>query len=219
MDLKTTTSADGRPVLWVHNVIGTMFGGIGPDDVRQALSDIPDNQAIDVRIHSDGGSFPDSIAIYSMLTRRKGATHVIVDGKAYSGGSVIAQAGKTIRMTLGSWMMIHEARGKMEGTAGEYRAAADRLDAVNDQLVQIYKPRWKGSEKELRAALNAETWMSDINAVDRGLADSVDTQMAVAAYVDPERFGYRNVPDAILQANRFPRLEWAAGVMETLNAA
>jgi len=220
MEIKVSNEKN-RPVLWLYGVIGANYGGFSPDDLRVALKEIPDKQEIELRIHSDGGSFPDSIAMHSMLTRRKGATHVVVDGKAYSGGSVIAQAGKTIAMHTGSWMMIHEARGLFEGTADEHREAAERLDAINDQLVQIYKPRWKGSDVQLRAALHAETWLRDSDAVDFGLADSVDGAMAVAAYVDSEKFGYRNTPEAVLQSKTdeekgFPRLLAAETVLAQL---
>jgi ATP-dependent protease ClpP protease subunit len=152
------------------------------------------------------------------LSRRKGGYDSIVDGKAYSGGSVIAVGGRTISMQTGSWMMIHEARGTMQGTAADFRDAASHLDSINDQLVKIYTPRWKGTEKELRNALNAETWMRDHDAVAMGLADSVDGEMRVAAYVDPERFGYRNVPDAILQMkpHATPRLAEREAILDTL---
>lgn len=200
MKLKVTVAGKNNPVLWIDQVIGERYGGISPRDVRDALVDVPDTQEIDVRIHTDGGSFPDSIAIHSILSRRKGGYNSIVDGKAYSGGSVIAVGGKKITMHSGSWMMIHEAHGDMGGTADDFRAAAERLDAINDQLVAIYAPRWKGTEDELRSALHAETWMRDEEAVAFGLADGVDGTLAVAAYVDPAKYGYRNVPEAVLQA-------------------
>lgn len=220
MKLKVTIAASNNPELWIHDVIGEIYGGVSPLDVRDALKDIADTQTVDVRINTDGGSFPDSIAIYSILSRRKGGYNAIIDGKAYSGGSVIAVGAREVRMQMGSWFMIHEAAGKIDGTAAEHRSAAERLDAINNQLVKIYQPRWKGSEQELRDALNAETWFSESEAVDFGFADVVDGGMAVAAYVDPQKFGYKNVPEVVLQAkdvkNSCPLLASAESVLDEL---
>lgn len=213
MRLKVTNGAKNQPELWIHEVIGGMYGGISPGDVREALEGIPDTQTVDVRINSDGGSFSDSITISSILTRRKGGYNAIVDGKAYSGGSVIAVGARHVSMQTGAWMMIHEGRGAIEdATADGLRQAAKRLDEINDQLVQVYKPRWKGSEKELRDALRAETWLRDTDAVAFGLADSVDGGMAVAAYVDPSRFGYKNTPEVVLHSKEEAERELLAQI-------
>lgn len=198
MKLKVTIGEHNRPSVWVHGEIGH---NVTSADVRETLTEIPDEQPITVRIDSPGGSFRDSISIHSMLTRRKGDVHVVVDSEASSGGSVVAMAGKTITMHTGSWMMIHEPAGSVNGArAAQMRDYATQLEAITDQLVQIYKKRWNGSEAELRAALNAETWLRDSEAVAMGMADSVDGALAVAACADHSKFGYRNVPDAILQA-------------------
>lgn len=201
MKLKVTTAANERPVLWLYGVIGDELGGVLDDDFRQALADIPTTQPIDLRINSPGGSYQESIAIYSILTSRKATYDSIVDSEAASGASLIAIGGERIVMRTGSWMMIHEARGTARGaTAADMRSNAEHLDAINDQMVGIYSRRWKGSEKELRDALHAETWIRDKDAVAMGMADSVDGQMSVAAYAGHDKFGYKRVPDAILKA-------------------
>lgn len=201
MKLKVTVGSENRPVLWLYGEIGNPLSGVMSDDFRNALQDIPSSQPVDVRINSPGGSFTESIAIHSILTSRKSPYNAIVDSEAASGGSIVAVGAATITMRTGSWMMIHEARGSLKGaTAADMRANADYLDAINDQLVQIYKPRWKGTEQELRAALNAETWMRDSQAVAMGMADSVDSGMSVAAYAGHDKFGYKRIPKAVLSA-------------------
>lgn len=199
--MKVTVSNDNRPVLWLYGEIGNPLTGVMSQDFVDALKDIPSTQPVDVRINSPGGSFGESIAIYSLLTGRQAPYNSIIDSEASSGGSVVAVGGKKITMRTGSWMMIHEARGTAKGaTASDMRANADHLDSINDQLVQIYKPRWKGTEQELRAALNAETWMRDSQALAMGMADSIDSGMSVAAYAGHSKFKYRCVPEAVLQA-------------------
>jgi ATP-dependent protease ClpP protease subunit len=199
--LKITNAGTDRPALWLYGEIGSSFGGITADDFRIALTEVSPKQDIDLHIHSEGGEFTDSIAMHSMLVRRPGKVHGIVDGRAYSGGSVVAMGCTTVEMARGSWMMIHEAHGSLrEGGAKDFRDSADQLDATNGQLVDIYSKRWKGTPESLVAALRAETWLKDQDAVDFGLADTVAESMAVAAYVSPDeraRFNFHRVPDEL----------------------
>ena len=191
MALKVTAAANGNPVLYLYGVVGESFTA---EEVQQALRDIPSRQNIDVRIHSEGGSYTDSIAINSTLRARQGKRSVYIDGLAASGGSVIAMAGTSIEMANASWMMIHEAHGAMSGRAGDFRAAADRLEAINNQLVDIYKARWKGTEAELRKAIADETWLNADNAIAAGLADKATESLAIAACVNASKFFYNKVP-------------------------
>lgn len=203
MGLKITAAANDTPVLWLYGIIGEDFGGVTANEMRMALNTLPDGQDIELRIHSEGGSYTESIAIHSNLVRRAGQTAVIVDGLAASGGSVVAMAGNTIEVAGGGYLMIHEAHGAMQGArAHEFREAADLLDSTNSELVKIYSKRWKGSESELRAALGAETWYSAQQAVDVGLADSVLDSMAIAAYVDAKKLGYVQVPEPLLDETK-----------------
>ena len=161
-------------------------------------------------IHTDGGSFSDAFAIHGNLLRREGKTHVIVDGKAYSGGSIVAMAGATITMAKGSWMMMHEARGGLrEATADDFDEAASRLRAINQQLAEIYSKRWRGKRADLMAALKSEKWMRDTDAVSIGMADRVaDDSLAIAAHVSGKAWGFKNAPEEIATAapDAFPKL-------------
>jgi len=209
MALEVKNAASDRPELWIYGPIGRVLDGISDDDVRVALSDLPNHVPIDVRINSDGGIFSDAVAMYSLLSRRKGDVHVIVDGRAYSAGSIVAMAGKTIEMARGSWMMIHEAMGTVEGgRAEEMRQRAKKLDAINAQIRGFYAKRWKKSESELIDAMARTLWMKDDDAVALGMADFVSESMAVAAHFDAEKFGYANVPEELTAAaeSSFPNM-------------
>lgn len=187
-----------RPTLWLYGEVGVDFGA---SDVREALATIQDGQRIDVHIHSEGGSYLESIAIHSLLARRTGYTAIYIDGLAASGGSLIAMAGTSIEMASGSWMMIHGARGSAkEFTHAQFTDAGERLGEVNRQMLAIYATRWTGTQDELRDALADELWLSAEQAVARGLADRVGTDLAVAARFEINR--YANVPPASAIAAR-----------------
>lgn len=216
MSLKITNAKGDRATVDLYGVIGDEYGGITADQFRKELAQIPAKTPIDVHIHSDGGSFFDGVAMHSQLRQRAGEVNVIVDGLAASAASLVAMAGKTITMAKHSWMMIHEARGAMSGRAGDFRTAADRLDATNSEIVSIYAKRWKGTEDELRAALDAETWLSAEDSIAAGLADSLGETMAIAACVDASQFKYSNVPKRLANQEYLIQLESRANECSNL---
>lgn len=216
MGLKITDNGS-RVSVDLYGVIGDEYGGITADSFRKELAQIPAKTPIDVHIHSDGGSFFDGVAMHSQLKQRKGDVHVIVDGLAASAASLVAMAGKTITMAKHSWMMIHEANGIMRGRASDFRAAAERLEATNREIMSIYSGRWKGTEDDLRNALDVETWYSADDSVGAGLADNVSDSLAIAACLDQSKFTYKNVPQLLLDAKlRCPEREKAAEVIAEL---
>jgi ATP-dependent protease ClpP protease subunit len=212
------TNANTTPELWAYGEVGFDFTA---DDFRRELADIPSGKSILLRINSPGGSYIDGIAIHAQLARRTGGVDITVDGEAASAGSIIAMAGTTIDMASGSWMMIHEVRGTiLSATADELREAMERIEATNTDLVRIYSRRWKGSEKELRAALAAETWFTAEAAIEAGLADTINSNMKMAACASLDKFSYRNIPEkrAEVQGKALPRHQEAAQVIERIFA-
>lgn len=195
---KLTNVSGENAKLWVYEDIGGFFGGISANDMRLALSEVDDSMPLDVHINSGGGDYFEGIAMHSLLTNRDGVVNVFVDGLAASAASLIAMAGQNIEMAAGSQMMIHEVRAGFYGTAGEFRNLAETMDSSNDDIVGLYKKRWNGTDKELRAALAAETWMNAETAVKFGLADKIAKKPSMAASVDVSKFHYKNIPDNFL---------------------
>lgn len=209
--MKVTNSARSGASIYLYGDIGEAFGGISANEFRLALEEIGENKPIVLHIDSAGGEFFAAITMYGLLKQRPGKISVIVDGRAASAASIIAMAGATISMATNAWMMIHEVHSGGNGTADDFRKEADRIDALNKQIVDIYASRWNGTVAELRQALHDETWLDAKQTVAAGLADEVIETMAVAAHVDPTRFGYLNVPEQLLvaAAPAHPRLERA----------
>lgn len=203
MGLKLTNETSDSPVLYLYGDIGADFGGVTAAEFRSAINSLDPKSALELHIFSEGGSFHDGIAMHAAIRQRVGVTNIIVDGLAASAASLPAMAGATIEMAQGSWLMIHEVRGSAAFmTADDMRKAAVQMDTINDQLVGIYMPRWSGSEAELRSALKSETWLSESQAVEAGLADTVTDSMAMAACVRPERFHFTNVPKPLLESTQ-----------------
>ncbi|MDZ7732209.1 MAG: Clp protease ClpP [Acidimicrobiia bacterium] len=161
---------EDRVVVRIYDEIG--FFGVSAEDFASEIARL-DVGEIEVQINSPGGDVFDGIAIYNAIRTHPARVTTRVDGVAASAASVIAQAGDHRVMLQSSQMMIHEAWGLAIGPADEMREFADLLDQQNDIIAGIYATRSGGEIDEFRSLMSAETWMTDQEAVDRGLADEL----------------------------------------------
>lgn len=188
--------------IYLYGPIGASFwgDGISANQFRQDLKALGAVKTIDVRINSEGGDVFDGKAIYSLLVEHQAAVTVHIDGLAASAASFIAMAGNTIEIAEGAFVMIHNARGACFGGEDDMLATATLLRTVNSTIVDVYAARTKNTPADLRKWMNAETWMTGKEAVEKGFADAVVENLQVAASVrDPKMF--RNLP-ASLRPNR-----------------
>jgi ATP-dependent protease ClpP protease subunit len=162
----------------VYEAIGGWWGMAASDFIADISKITTAN--IRVRINSPGGSVFDSIAIFNALVMHPANVITQVDSLAASGASIIAMAGDSIVMGVGSQMMIHDASGIELGNAAMMREMADFLDKQSDNIADIYaeKSRGETTAEEFRALMLAETWMTAKEAVESGLADEVYTKPA-----------------------------------------
>lgn len=140
--------------------------------VQNQLNDIKAG-TIEVHVNSPGGDVFDGIAITNMLRSHPATINVVVDGLAASAASFIAMAGDSVAMMPNSQMMIHDASGICAGNGGEMRQMADLLDKASDNIADMYARRSGAPVEQWRAAMKAESWYNDQEAVDAGLADRV----------------------------------------------
>jgi ATP-dependent Clp endopeptidase proteolytic subunit ClpP len=177
-----TNVSQSEAEVFIYDEIG-MWGVTAGDFVNE-LREIKASN-ITLRINSPGGDVFDGIAIYNAVKRHKAEVAVFVDGIAASAASFIAMAGDTVTMMPHSQMMIHEAHGLVIGPADDMRKMADILDKSSDNIASIYAERAGGTTEEWRGRMRDETWISDQEAVDLGLADSIEgeDEEAIAARV------------------------------------
>lgn len=154
-----------------------------------------DGEAIHVRINSLGGDIYDGIAIHNLLRncwwrrkKKRGSIVVDVDGIAASAASVIACAGDVINVASNAMMMVHNAWTIAVGDSQEMLKTAEVLDKVNNQIAITYHETAKRNGKsttlkQIRDAMNEETWMTAEEAVEFGIATNVTkaTQAAASA--------------------------------------
>jgi ATP-dependent Clp endopeptidase proteolytic subunit ClpP len=159
-----------RATVRIFDEIG--YWGVTEEDFARDLAQITASE-IEVQISSPGGEVFAGIAIYNQL--RAHPAHIItrVDGMAASAASVIVQAGDRRLIMSSAQMMIHEAWGLCMGPAGDMREFADMLDKQSDVIAAIYAARSGGDVARFRDLMRTDTYLTDAEAVELGLADEI----------------------------------------------
>ena len=128
---------------------------------------------INVYINSYGGEVAEGLAIYNALRRHKAKVRTVCDGFACSAASVVFMAGDERVMSNASLLMIHNAWILTWGDMNQLRKEADDLEIINAAAIQAYMNHINISEEELKAMLDAETWISAADALEMGFATAV----------------------------------------------
>lgn len=156
---------------------------------KQFIGDLNALDATTIRlaINSPGGAVFDALAIYNALRQHQADIEVTIIGVAASAASVIAMAGDTIVMPENAFMMIHNPLNAVYGNADDLREMADVLDKIGASLIGIYTKRTGLPEDEIKALLDAKTWLNAEEAVLKGFADELQAELKVAAAFDVDR--------------------------------
>ena len=143
-------------------------------NLSQRLAALGDVSRINVFINSYGGEVGEGVAIYNELKRHKAKVVTYCDGFACSIASVIFMAGDERIMNDASALMVHNAWTSAAGNANELRKAADDIEKLNQLSLTAYKTHFKGSDEELQALLDGETWLLPEEAVEYGFATAIE---------------------------------------------
>jgi ATP-dependent Clp protease protease subunit len=203
----------GRASMDFYGVIGADFFGDGITSkmVSDSLKAMGAVSSIDININSPGGDVFEGRGIYNLLAEHKATINVHVIAEASSAASLIAMAGDEITMAEGSLMMIHRASGLAYGNVDEIGKLLNLLRTVDDTMVKTYAARTKNSEADIRSWMDAETWMTADEAVERGFADKAAAPQKVAALnCNRSILGFKHIP-AALRPNRAAALKLIGG--------
>lgn len=150
-------------------------GDVSASNLSRQLEQLTDVSEIHVFINSYGGEVAEGLAIYNALKRHKAKVKTICDGFACSIASVIFMAGDERIMNDSSLLMIHNAWTWAQGNADELRKQADDLEKITQASVNAYKAHSNLSEEEIKAMMDAETWILPDEAVEYGFATAIET--------------------------------------------
>jgi ATP-dependent Clp protease protease subunit len=132
-----------------------------------------DVDTINVFINSYGGEVAEGLAIYNQLRRHKAKVKTYCDGFACSAASVVFMAGDERIMSNASLLMIHNAWMWTAGNPSQLRKNADDLETITQASINAYMNHVNITEDELKALLDAETWLSALDALDMGFATMI----------------------------------------------
>jgi len=162
-----------------------LIGDIEKDTARTCIERLRelanDNaQPITLFVNSAGGNVTDGLAIHDVVRHiisRGIEVTIIVQGMAYSMGSIVLQAASEGRRLAfpHSWIMIHEP-AKWAGWQST-TAAAQHLERLKQMQDQIYKILSSRSGKPLRQIIRdtkrTDFYLDAQSALDYGLIDAV----------------------------------------------
>ncbi len=162
-----------------------LIGDIEKDTARGVIERIRelanDNaRPMTLYINSAGGNVTDGLAIHDAIreiVRRKIEVTIVVQGMAYSMGSVVLQAASSGRRLAQphAWIMIHEP-AKWAGWQSTSAAAQhlDRLKQMQSQIYQILANRsGKPLAKIIRDTKRTDFYLDAAKAMEYGLIDGI----------------------------------------------
>jgi ATP-dependent Clp protease protease subunit len=162
-----------------------LIGDIDKDSARASIERLRElandsRRPITMYINSAGGNVTDGLALHDAIRLLVGSgveVSIIVQGMAYSMGSVVLQAASPGRRLAfpHSWIMIHEP-AKWAGWQST-TAAAQHLDRLKQMQSQIYRILADRSGKPLRQIIRdtkrTDFYLDAVRAKDYGLIDAV----------------------------------------------
>jgi len=162
-----------------------LIGDIEKDTARSCIERLRElandnNRPITLYINSAGGNVTDGLAIHDAIRHiiSKGIeVTIIVQGMAYSMGSIVLQAASEGRRLAfpHSWIMIHEP-AKWAGWQSTTAAAQhlERLKQMQDQIYNILSSRsGKPLRQIIRDTKRTDFYLDAQKALEYGLVDAV----------------------------------------------
>lgn len=158
---------------------------ITSDDVRKTLAAFPSGETeMRITIDSPGGDVYEGITIFNIIrdfARNNLDVKITtyVQGMAASMASVIALAAWSVNprndviVEDNSIFMIHNAWGIVIGDENDMREGAEWFSKVDDMLRAVYVRRSGKSDDEIKAMMDAETWLWGDEIVEAGFAAAI----------------------------------------------
>lgn len=176
----------------IHDEIG--LWGVTAADFMRELDQHKDVRSINLSVHSPGGSLLDGLAMYNKLKSHPAQVFAKVEGVAASAASFVLMAADHIAMPDNAFIMIHNAWGVGVGDAYELRDIADTMEKMQDSVISIYEKRTGLPREEIGEMMQAATWLTAEDAVNKGFADTINESVDIAAKAAPFAKYFKSMP-------------------------
>ena len=170
--VQASGSADNN-VISILDPIGAdmMGGGVTAKRITAALRSIGDSP-VTVQINSPGGDFFEGLAIYNALAQHTDLVTVQIIGIAASAASIIAMAGDRVEIAKAGVMMIHNTQWVAIGDRHMMTDTAAVMAKFDEIMAELYAARSTMSAQAAAKLMDAETWLSGQDAIDKGFANA-----------------------------------------------
>ena len=178
---------DTESDMYLYDVIDDNFG-ISAIAFNKELTALK-GKKVNLRINSPGGDVFAGRAM-AIAIQNHGNVTAYIDGLAASAATCVALSAKEVHISDGAMFMLHNAWTFSIGNKNDLRATADLLDKIDGTIVNDYKKKTGLDEKEIVAMMDAETWLSAQEALDKGFVDyifeggSADNKWDLSAYAN-----------------------------------
>lgn len=181
-------------------------GDFCPQDFKELVANIQDDEQVDIHITSPGGSVIDGNVIVSAIRELQSSGHLVVSyvhGIAASMASVIACACDELHIDANAVLMIHLPFSCVEGNANDMKKEAELLDMMTKSLVSVYRSKFNKSDDEIVQMLTNETWILGEESSTYGLKCVVENgesePLKIAAKYQKI---FKNIPKRILNMEK-----------------
>lgn len=166
---------------------------------------------LNLRINSPGGEVYEAVAMRSIINSAKfDNVHVLIQGMCASAATIVATLPSAdVEIAPGSTFMIHNPWTIALGNADDMEKQAADLRVMEADMRAMYAKKSGQSDEQIKAWMDAETWMTADEAVERGFCDRISDEgqskaMPAAASVTREQMRimkgmYHAIPDAVTE--------------------
>lgn len=155
----------------LYGIVGDSWDDMDAANVVDAIRGVTTPKLV-VKVHSEGGSVIDGIAIYNAFKEYKGELTFQVDSFAASMASVIIMAGRVV-MYENAFLLVHHPWIGIAGDANDHRQAADNLEKFAEVALDAYAAKTKLPKEKLKELMDAETLLNAKEAKELGFCDEI----------------------------------------------
>lgn len=175
-------------------------------EFREAINSLKTGDTLNIYVNSPGGSVFVASTMCSMLQRAKAngvKIHAFVDGLAASAASFLIMEADDITMYKNSMLMIHKPMCMSFGNANDLRKDIETLNKLEESVMMpLYRSKAKCSDDEIKAKIDAETWLSAEETAEMFDVILSDEQKEVVACDRTILAKYKNCPKKLMQESK-----------------
>lgn len=206
-EFKNITSSDAD--LFIYGEIVSerddWFGSendVALTDFKEQLDNLGKIKNLNMFINSPGGDVFSASTMISMLNRLKASGTVInayVDGLSASASSFLMMVANNINLYKNSVVMVHKPMSIAMGNVNDMQRTIDALNKIEDSVMMpMYMDKAKASEEEIKALIEAETWLNASDMDKYFNVTLLDEEKVAVASIKSDLFkNYKNIPESI----------------------